>query len=107
VTGFARACHWRYSPVIRIVRVLVTARHRSHKSQWLGCGCAMSRLVVELSGAQVIEILAEKHSNRRLCRCCNIRQDSIGKTDFVLVNVSNACHGSKRNRQRAFHWGTS
>ena len=49
--------------------------------------------------AQVIEPLSEKSRKRRLYLACNIRENSAGKTDFALVNVSEACHGSLRLRQ--------
>jgi hypothetical protein len=37
---------------------------------------------MEGGAAQAVDIIGEKNGNRRLCRCCNMRQDSIRKTDF-------------------------
>jgi hypothetical protein len=71
-----------------------------------GVAGAKLRLGEEWGGAQAIEFLAEKQNNCRLCRCCNIRENSIGTTDFVLENVHKAWHGSQGNGQRAFR-GTS
>jgi outer membrane immunogenic protein len=51
---------------------------------------------VERGLGQVIEFLAEKQNNCRLCRYCNMRENSLGKTDFMLVNVGKAWHGSRR-----------